>query len=411
MNDEMNEINDFLENKKIEEITDDFGISFVMLDQTTKNLTKDNKLKFYNALENEIKYPRLFDLHKNNFDFFDLENVIDLNSHLLIYINKSENILNKFQNINKKDDRLIIKNLLNNNLIKNDHIYNCYDKYLLHKQLFDQTNNFTEQLADFLIDNNEITPMQKVTTFYTFNDFVDKKIILSKVNKLIRSIVSNKYKHLINEESQELFLNALNVDYLVDNIKNNLGSKLAAIKTSEQFNLYLSDTLGFDVSWDKTSIINKIERSNCEVLTIQDNKIFFDVNTYSQTSSLGSQQWCLTRSKSQLSTYAYEENERLVFVYDTNKDAIDPFSKVALLYKNGLLVELYDKNDKLHSIGNDLFNEYKTINLPNISNKTVKERFDYYKENLLTDNENSIDFNKNVSINLLKLKAFKKRTI
>lgn len=405
------DINEFLEKKRIESIQRNFGVSSVTINSTISELNNDDdKLRFFNALENETKYISLFNLHKNTFDFFDLDNIVDTNNSILRYINKSEQIMKKFEDLNyisKKKDRLIIKALKEMNILKEDTIFTCYDNYLMHKQLFNETNNFSAQLSDFLDENNETPNFQKIQNFLKFDEFVYKQIKFSKANKLIRSVVSNKYKHLINDESKDLFLNALDSDYLVDNIKQNLGSKIAAIKTPAQFNLYLSDILGFDTEWNQEAVIKKIERSNAEVLLIKDNKIFFDVNTYEQTSSLGSQSWCLTRDQQQLSSYGYQNNERLVFVYDLNQDPNEELSKVALLYKNNKISEIYDKNDNSIEKNNDVFYYYNDVLLPKMSSNTVKDRVSYYQENLFTDNSNSIHLNQNVAISLLKLKDFK----
>ena len=376
------------------------------------NLESDHLNDFFNAIELGYKYYDLFKYKKIEFDF-NLEN--NINERAEQYIKSSNSLLNKYQNLNKVQDRSILKHFKENRIIKMDRIYTCYEKTLQYKQLFNNENNFTTVFSKYLTDQS-ITPSQKNRDFNNFEINLNLLIKKSQVKKLVRSIVSNKNKHLIDEKTEELFLSIIDNKKSIKKIRDLISKKVSAIKDADSFNLYISDILNIDVPWQREDLIKKIERMNGEVLMEKDNKIFFDVNNFNQTSSLGSQQWCLCRDQKHINDYAYENNDRLVFVYDLEKSPNNIFSKTACLYQQNKLIEVYDKEDnpyKAEDLSNNednlfdlenIFEDYNSYKIPIRSDKTIKTRRDFYNNGLFEiDKDDSLAFEGINNIMLLDL--------
>lgn len=214
---------------------------------------------------------------------------------------------------------------------------------------------------------NQDTDLSYFKRFEKLNDDVEKTILGNKANKLLHSVISNKYKNLVNLDTHEIFLKLVQKDISRNDLEEKVTRKIDSFKDAEAFNATLEFVFLNDENIE--NIIKKSEIFNTEILLNKDNKLSLLIKDYVAMKKLGTQMWCVTRS---CDTYNYYTTNGRYFIinYDFNKPKTDPtYLSASIMSPKGVLKELYDSNDRLF-IDKELEN-----NLNKISPKRTFESF------------------------------------
>lgn len=210
-----------------------------------------------------------------------------------------------------------------------------------------------------------------------FDDAYTNMAEKQKFIQFAYSITSKKYKELYNDRSLEILQEIYNNKIDADQLQTYVGKKIAAFKTTEEFNkhlqLYLSKINGFDPD----IIIENIEKEGATLVHYEDGILIAETTDYEQMSNLGSTSWCIVRDEYHYDNYA--TSNRQYIVYDFNKESHDIYSMIGITlftdgtYRNAHLknddsVSSYDVEDMTDSI---LISQKETF--PNM-NKELKER-------------------------------------
>lgn len=313
----------------------------------------------------------------------------------------------KILKTDNKSDRQKIESLKHTDLPLDDFLF-ITEKKKDYKHLIKQKNIYFEEENKKLknaIDNNNLRDY-KISIEYQ-NDDIEKAIIASNGNKLKRSIISNKYRHLVNEETEEIFLECAKQGVTKEQFRNSVAPKIAAMKSASEFNELLGQVIGTNIEWNPEAFVEKAQSNDTEVIKNENGVVYLEVNNFSDSQAFGSRMWCITRANDYLEDYLFNMNTRIVFRLDTNKDIKDPEAYIAMLYKGTELNEVYDKNDTLYSEfynENNLFKRMKEIEIPRISDDSKTKKVAQYNKIV----KNRSDFNmKNVTyLNLIDMKAF-----
>jgi hypothetical protein len=255
--------------------------------------------------------------------------------------------------INKKKDKEIIKNLVDLNLLNLKHAHKIYEKYTRYRNLMKRNKIIFNEYFEtpikkyFESEKKIINDLALSGAVEKFEDDMEKTIINNESHKLLKSIISNKYKHLTNDETFNIFREFYNKEVKREEIQNFIGKKIAQYKNPEEFNkslvLYLNQKMG----WSHDKYLEKIRSMIPDeyVYFTDDNKIIFEASSFDVSREFGSDMWCITRDEIHFNDYT-RELDRLVFCYDFDKNPDDVESQIAYVVEpDNFISSAYYKDD------------------------------------------------------------------
>jgi len=235
-------------------------------------------------------------------------------------------------------------------------------------------------VIDTYLNNEQILKNMKmdlnifeIKDFEGIDDYMHELINEHKLNQYANIILSNKNKHLLNNQSLASFKVLMESGVSKASIQNLIGKKLASINTPEDFEIYLEKVVDHISGFNKEILIDKLTVQNIELVYQKDNVIVFEVDTFEQSKLFGSPSWCISRSEYYFNDYKSDDNKQY-FLYDFSRNEKDNQSMIGFTVQlNGAMVTQHARNDDYHEV--DDF-------LKNIVNKIIYTHKSDYK---LTD--------------------------
>lgn len=224
----------------------------------------------------------------------------------------------------------------------------------LFKNKFNEDKAFNASIsaASSFIDNEGILKSQKFNmfeltdkSFEGIDDAINSVVQKHKVELFAKSILSHKYKHLLNVNTFPYFENLYNENFSEQDLQKYIGKKLASIKTDDDLITMLKNTVKVMNGFNLEAVLEKLEKLNINPLINENGILTFEVPTYSSCVSLGSPSWCIVRDEHYFDDYLSNE-ERQYICYDFNKDSTDIESMIGFtLTKDGFVRAAHYKND------------------------------------------------------------------
>lgn len=198
------------------------------------------------------------------------------------------------------------------------------------------------------------------------DDAMHKVVREHKLKQYAHSITSNKYIDLYDKKSYTLFEALYDMGISKELVQDLIGKKIAAFKSTENFNNALENLYNNFNSFDRENILLKAEQNNIQVIEDDDNKIILKIKSFEQSKALGSSSWCISREKSYFNSYT-NDGAHQYFVFDVGLSSTDNFSMVGItLCNDGTFYTAHAKND--NSIEeNELINKIQGLILKNDS--------------------------------------------
>jgi hypothetical protein len=245
-------------------------------------------------------------------------------------------------------------------------VSNKYPKYIKHLMtVFQKTPfkvNHASMLADVLrsqIDNrialkNEVFSILNFDEVEQIDDNINYTLRVHKARKLLKSILSKKYKHLITPKV------ILDFRYFIDNnasqaeIQDLVGKKLARFNSGLEFELYVSELIRSMNSLEINQIKQKAKKLNTFLIEESNNQLIIQVVDYEASEELGSKSWCISYNRNFWDQYVKDDSIlskiglsslKQFFIWDFKRDPMDPLSLVGITVKNGNITSAHDKND------------------------------------------------------------------
>lgn len=297
------------------------------------------------------------------------------NDNSMISYDKEEKLTNHFSSKDIID--LVKKDTLQFVLRKNPSLY----KTILRKaeEEFNFDNAFI--LTTTILNNINTIKNLKIS----LDDFENKsmEVIDDKLNNLITeekiksftySIVSNKYKHLIDEETVNIFKEFYYSGFNSGKMQSLIGKKIAAYKTSEEFNDFVKNVFNSLSEFKEDVLIDKLELVGLKPVYNEDKVYVIEIPTYYICKSLGSPQWCIVRDEYYFDSYTGSNNKQY-FLFNFNKNEKDSESMIGFtLYNNGNFKTQHLKDDDYFEVNSELTNIRDFIVMNN------KESFELSKD-------------------------------
>lgn len=205
---------------------------------------------------------------------------------------------------------------------------------------------------DTYIENEQILKNMKFdftilrdSCFETFDDAMHAVVNKHKLIQYSNSILSNKYKNLVDDNVLESFKVLMESVVSKQSLQNIVGKKIAAMKSPEQLNEFLEKVISHFSGFSEEILTDKLNNLNINPIYKKNNQIVFEVNNFEESKILGSPSWCISRDISYFESYT-DEGCRQFFLYDFNKNEKDDESMIGFtLHKNGTLRTQHLKND------------------------------------------------------------------
>ncbi len=334
-----NNIEDFLIDKRIK----DFNIAeeYEPIAKKLYKIDPEKSFVFFNNLKN---FP--FTMKLKGFNLKKIENLNE--EEMLKELKIVNKIFSKIEILNKKEDNILLKKIKELDLpidyflalVENKKI----NKNLIKEKKLDFSNQTKELQSILNIDNKSLLADFKYNIELQ-NDYIAKEVIYSNANKLKRSIISNKYKKIINQETEDIFIECAKQNISKEFLMKNVAPKIAALESAKDFNELLENALGFNSEWTLEAFKEKIKDRNVDIVREEDNSISIEINNFEDSQFFGSRMWCITRDESYLNDYLYRDSSRIIFKFNFNENIKSKNAYSALLYTGDNLFDVYDKND------------------------------------------------------------------
>lgn len=233
---------------------------------------------------------------------------------------------------------------------------------------------FKEKLIDDNNYNNAITAAISFVDHYTvlkqynydLNTFKDKSFeaIDDEINHLVNknkikqyafSILSAKYKHLFNDETEPYFKALFDNNVTTSQLQTFVGKKLAAMNSNEDVIMMLNGIHNHFDGFTQEALSLKLESFGIKKIHDHDNVVTFAVANYVQCEALGSTSWCIVRDQEYYDQYVSSRRNIQYMMYDFNKPSTDINSMIGFtVERSGAIYAEHLKNDDaIHSYSKD----------------------------------------------------------
>lgn len=324
------------------------------------------------------------------------------NSRYILFEDGSLITFDKNSKMTSHEDISKFQNLINSDTLKfifrkNPTLYKFINSIITQDDYYENAFVFSKTILNNIntIKNTGIKiESLKNKSFEVMDDYINQLIDKEKIKAFTYSIVSNKYKHLINEHTINIFKNFYDSSFDASKIQSLVGKKIAAFNTPEDFNLFASNILEKLTEFKEDLFIDKINLMNIEPVYAKDNIYVIEINTFNESKSLGSPQWCIARDDFYFTQYKSSDNKQF-FIYDFNRSSEDNRSMIGFtLYNDGSFYTQHLKNDDSFSVDKDLTKIRDEIVINNLDKFNISENFKDEIESRLNINKNTIKLNK-----------------
>jgi hypothetical protein len=142
------------------------------------------------------------------------------------------------------------------------------------------------------------------------------------INKYSKSLFSNKYRHLYSDSLLTIFNELYRLKIPCSYIQDTVGKKMASFNTPDELYAALENMLNLLDNFSFDMVMDNVKKVNADVISSEDNKLLIRINTFEQSTLLGSSSWCISREESHFLNYTVNNNQQY-FMYDFNKQSRD----------------------------------------------------------------------------------------
>jgi len=228
------------------------------------------------------------------------------------------------------------------------------------------------QYEDILKNAKFNIDLFKYKSFEDLNDAMHASIQDYKIERYANSIVSNKYKHLITQDTLVYFKTLYDENISESKLQEMLGKKLAAMKTPEDFFVHLKDVMNKLNGFNEEALFIKLKDHKIEPSYQENGVIVFEVKTFEESKSLGSSSWCIARDDYYFAQYTHDA--RQFFLYDFKKMNTDNQSMIGFtINTQGEFTAQHLKNDDHFNVNGLLTDVRKHLIINDVDNYRLSD--------------------------------------
>jgi len=245
------------------------------------------------------------------------------------------------------------------------------------KKLYDKLNIYRD-IYDF-------KDISKLSTYEQVDDFISKLVIDKEKKDYVYQFLSNKYKHLVNDDTIELFNQIKQVigndrQAMNDLIIKKIAQYRSSIDFNKDLNIILTNLTG------EFNVENIIKRIKLTPLFYDKRVVIYDIKSFQEMCEINNPKWCIVRDEDVFYGYYIPGLTKQYVLYDTSKDITDSLHLVGVtINPNGDIKDAHDYND------NDIGSKIKSMDIHDLyvtkymipEDKDVVDR--YIEENIKYD--------------------------
>jgi len=322
-----------------------------------------NTIEFYKKNEKNISQNTEFNLGQYS-NVKDLHYAITTNT--LIELNKNNineglnfrpskinQLQNHLLNISKKEILNLSTDLSRSNIRRYNQLTTSVDTLSFSNKIIETFTEYKKYEA--LFKNHKSLPEDHPLYFNIFehediekiDDFFKFAIERNQI-KLYAKRFLGSYLKLMNENSYDLFRVIKEKCLKKEVIRSEL-QKIALFKDSNTLNNALFKLIELN-SLSALSTMSTIESKKLDVDVIKNSRELLIVvpNNFNASSTLGSNQWCISNSAYHFNRYSSKEGgTKHAFIYDFTRTENDPLSKIAITVNADLkITDAFNKNNR-----------------------------------------------------------------
>lgn len=226
------------------------------------------------------------------------------------------------------------------------------NKFFKSKFLEERSFNSAINSVISFVDNEVILKNKKVDltllkdkSFEGIDDYINSVKKIHQVEQFAGSILSSKYKHLLNDNTFKYFETLHEQNFSQQELQMYIGKKLASIKSEDAMINVLQGTINLFSGFTPSKVIEKLDDLGITPIINDGHILTFEVTTYDQCKKIGSPSWCIVRDSSYFDYYTSEDNKQYI-CYDFSKDQSNRQSMLGFTYTNeGTIKASHYKND------------------------------------------------------------------
>lgn len=208
-------------------------------------------------------------------------------------------------------------------------------------------------------------------TFEAIDDLFHKTIKNHKVKQYAHSISSNKYEHLYNDDTYKIIANLYDMNLKKEIFQQNIGKKMAAYKSPEEFNVALKQFYGSLNEFSNEATLSKANNVGIEIVVENDDLVILRIKSFEESKLMGSSSWCIAREQSYFNSYTSGTKEQY-FIFDYTREAEDNSSMIGITIDKGRYYTAHYKDDDQIEEDDEIVEDY--INTINAANKLTNKK-------------------------------------
>lgn len=207
--------------------------------------------------------------------------------------------------------------------------------------------------------------------FEAIDDLFHKTIKDHKVKQYAHSISSNKYEHLYNDDTYKIIANLYDMNLKKEIFQQNIGKKIAAYKTPEEFNVALKQFYGSLNEFSNEATLKKANNAGIEIIVENEDLVILRIKIFEESKLMGSSSWCIAREQAYFNSYTSGTKEQY-FVFDYTREAEDNSSMIGITIDKGRYYTAHYKDDDQAEADAEMIDEY--ITMINSANKLTNKK-------------------------------------
>lgn len=178
-------------------------------------------------------------------------------------------------------------------------------------------------------------------------DKIQKATKAHNVKIFAYSIASKKYRNLYDNKVMDMMELLYDLKIEKEILQEQIGSKIAAYKTPEEFYTGLKKLYGVLSNFTKDLILEKVSKNNTKITYENDDIIILEIKRFEESSLFGAPSWCISRDIGYFTSYTKNGSKQYI-VYNFKPETETKKTLIGITLNDNLIKAAnYKNNDNI----------------------------------------------------------------
>lgn len=218
--------------------------------------------------------------------------------------------------------------------------YKKYSKILkdVDFKVLDQVKTYT---------TSELSKEMQAQALEEMRDKIQKIAKAHNVKIFAYSIASKKYRNLYDNKVMDMMELLYDLKIEKEILQEQIGSKIAAYKTPEEFYTGLKKLYGVLSNFTKDLILEKVSKNNTKITYENDDIIILEIKRFEESSLFGAPSWCISRDIGYFTSYTKNGSKQYI-VYNFKPETETKKTLIGITLNDNLIKAAnYKNNDNI----------------------------------------------------------------